>query len=76
MSWAQRSPTRNGWSAPSAGFEVVSARRFPNRYHEKWIHGQLDMAIRRLGKVDPGLAQPLATRIQDLRYEACEVCRR
>ncbi len=67
------------WTARTldqSGFEVVSARRFPNRYHEKWIHGQLDMAIRRLGKVDPGLAQRLATRIQDLRYEACEVCRR
>lgn len=67
------------WAAralEAAGFEVVSARRFPNRYHEAWVHGQLDMAVRRLPKVDPGLAAALAARIEALRRTACEVCRR
>ena len=67
------------WTARAlagSGFEVISARRFPNRYHEVWVHGQLDMAIRRLSKVDPSLAQPLAAKVQDLRHEACDVCRR
>lgn len=61
----------------AAGFRIVSARRFANRYRETWVHGQLDMAARRLERIpDPGLAAALAGRIERLRADAAAVCRR
>lgn len=60
-----------------AGFEVLSAQRFPNRYREKWVHGQLDMAIRRLSRIaDAALADSLRGRIEALREQGVTVCRR
>lgn len=53
-----------------AGFRVLSARRFPNRYRGRWVDGQLNMALRRLPKIpDQALARALADRIEALREE-------
>ncbi len=65
------------WVADSltqSGFEVLSLRRFANRYKDKWVNGQLDMALRRLKKVAPGLAAPLRERIEALRAEGLALC--
>lgn len=60
----------------AAGFTVTSAERFPNRYREKWVNGQLDMALRRLPKIaDTGLAAALRDRIEALREQGVRVCR-
>lgn len=67
------------WTAralEAAGFEATAIRRLPNRYHERWIHGQLDMAVRRLPKVDVALRKGLAARIEALRRQASQTCRR
>lgn len=61
----------------AAGFAILSAQRFPNRYREKWVHGQLDMALRRLPRIaDPALAGALAGRIEALREQGVALCRR
>jgi hypothetical protein len=58
-----------------AGFRVLSARRFPNRYKAKWVNGQLDMALRRLPKIADGrLADTLAGAIVDVRERALTLC--
>lgn len=60
----------------AAGFSVMSARRFPNRYREKWVNSQLDMALRRLPKIaDPGAAAGLQASIESLREHGLRVCR-
>lgn len=60
----------------AAGFSVMSARRFPNRYREKWVHSQLDMALRRLPKIaDAGTAAALKDSIESLRERGLRVCR-
>lgn len=57
-----------------AGFEVTSARRFANRYRDRWIDSQLDMAARRLPRIpDRALAAALEMRIETLRAQAHEV---
>lgn len=62
-------------SLRSAGFIVTSARRFPNRYREAWIDGQLNMAVRRLPRVpDAALADRLATAIEALRRKGRDLC--
>lgn len=59
-----------------AGFVIRSARRFPNRYKEKWVNGQLDMSLRRLPKLtDQALAASLERRIEKLREEGLALCR-
>ncbi|MCV0394720.1 MAG: class I SAM-dependent methyltransferase [Rhizobiaceae bacterium] len=59
-----------------AGFAVSHARRFPNRYHEKWVHSQLDMAARRLPRMaDEKLAEGLRSRIETLRERGTALCR-
>lgn len=56
-----------------AGFRLLSARRFANRYKARWVDSQLDMGLRRLAKVsDRGLAAALEARIEVLRAEALE----
>lgn len=61
----------------SAGFRVLDARRFPIRYKSRWIDGQLDMGLRRLGKLtDAGLASALSARIETLRRDAHALARR
>lgn len=62
-------------SLQSAGFTVTHAKRFPNRYREKWVHSQLDMALRRLPKlVDQNLAAALRSRIETLRARGVALC--
>lgn len=64
-------------SLTEAGFTVTSARRFPNRYRESWVNGQLDMARRRLPRIaDQGLAERLGQSIERLRDEGLTLCRR
>lgn len=59
----------------SAGFRVLSARRFPNRYKAKWVNGQLDMALRRLPRIgDRGLVESLALTIERARQEGLALC--
>jgi len=54
-----------------AGFEIKQARRFGNRYGAKWVHGQLDMAQRRLPKLtNQALAHVLGKEIENLRARA------
>lgn len=58
-----------------AGFRVLSARRFPNRYKAKWVNGQLDMATRRLPRIaDRGLAESLAGTIESARKRGLALC--
>lgn len=59
----------------SAGFRVLSARRFPNRYKAKWVNGQLDMALRRLPRIkDRPLARSLDETIAEVRERAQRLC--
>ena len=62
-------------SLRGAGFTVTHARRFPNRYHAKWVHSQVDMALRRLPKIaDRHLADALRTKIGALRARGVALC--
>lgn len=64
-----------GAAVARGGFRLVSAKRFANRYRERWVNSQLDMAVRRLPKLeDQRLAASLAQRIEDLRGEALAFC--
>lgn len=59
----------------AAGFRVLSARRFPNRYKAKWVNGQLDMTLRRLPKLaDRALADRLADTVQEVRLRGLALC--
>lgn len=60
-----------------AGFAVTHARRFPNRYREAWVNGQLDMGLRRLPRIeDRRLAESLGDAIERMREEGRDLCRR
>lgn len=60
----------------ASGFEVQWARRFPNRYREKWVHAQLDMALLRLARLQrQAVAATLQDHIRDLRLRALDICR-
>lgn len=60
-----------------SGFRVISGRRFANRYREKWVGGQLDMALRRLPRLsDQALAGALSVRIEAVRAQALDLCTR
>lgn len=60
-----------------AGFRVLSAKRFANRYRTRWVHGQMDMALRRVERIaDPDLADALRRRIGTVRAAALELCER
>lgn len=67
------------WTAKrldEAGFRILTARRFANRYREAWVNGQLDMAVRRLTYLpDQDLAAALAARIEALRQDGLALCR-
>lgn len=66
--WVQASLT-------DAGFILTDARRFPNRYREKWVHGQLDMGLRRLARLkDRQLASALAADAEKLREKGIRLC--
>lgn len=63
-------------SLQNAGFTVTHMQRFPNRYREKWVHSQLDMGLRRVGRIaDRSLAEGLRSRIETLRTRAIALCR-
>ena len=60
-----------------AGLRVLDARRFGNRYRERFVHGQLEMCERRLPAIaDEALRAGLAARIKGLRAQALEVLQR
>ncbi len=63
-------------SLNAAGFKITEARRFPNRYREKWVNSQLDMCVRRLPLFkDKALAKSFATTIEALRRDGLALCR-
>lgn len=58
-----------------AGFTVLSARRFANRYRARWVNSQLDMALRRLPRLaDRTVATALANRIEAVRAGSIALC--
>jgi len=60
-----------------AGFKIEQAKRFGNRYGAKWVHGQLDMALRRLPKLaNQNLSKALAQEIENLRVHALTLIER
>ena len=60
-----------------AGMRVLDARRFGNRYRERFVRGQLEMCERRLPSIaDEALRAGLASRIKGLRDQALEVLQR
>lgn len=62
-------------SLARSGFIVTASRRFANRYREKWVNGQLDMAVRRLDRIqDRQVAASLAGAIEGLRAEGLALC--
>lgn len=62
-------------SLQGAGFTVTHAKRFANRYREKWVHSQLDMAARRLPRIaDRELAATLRGTIEALRVRGLALC--
>ena len=59
----------------AAGLKVLSARRFPNRYREAWVHGQIDMGLRRLSQLtDQTLASAMRASGESLRERALQLC--
>lgn len=59
-----------------AGYVIESARRFPNRYLEKWVDGQIDMGLRRVARIPDGaLAHGLRAEAERLRQEGLDLCR-
>jgi len=55
----------------ASGYRVVAAKRFANRYKERFVNSQIDMCAARLAKLaDRGLAEALAARGEALRAEA------
>jgi len=62
-------------SLKKAGFQISDVKRFPNIYHEKWIHAQLDMGLNRLPLLKgKQLAQSLKYEIESLRMTAVRLC--
>lgn len=57
-----------------AGFRAVESRRFPIRYGTRYIHGQLDMCLRRLERFSsPELGDSMRQYVEDLRSQALAV---
>ena len=55
----------------ASGYRVIAAKRFANRYKERFVDSQIDMCAPRLAKIaDHGLAYALAARGEALRAEA------
>lgn len=55
----------------ASGYRVIAAKRFVNRYKERFVNSQIDMCAPRLAKIaDRGLADALAARGEALRAEA------
>jgi hypothetical protein len=62
------------WAADhleASGYRVIAAKRFANRYKQRFVNSQIDMSAPRLAKIaDPVLAASLAARGEALRAEA------
>ncbi len=59
----------------AAGFRVLAAERFANRYKAKWINSQINMGLRRLPKLaDRALAAALESHAETMRAEALALC--
>ena len=55
----------------ASGYRVIAAKRFANRYKERFVNSQVDMCAPRLAKIaDRDLAAALAARGEALRAEA------
>ena len=55
----------------ASGYRVIAAKRFANRYKERFVNSQIDMCAPRLAQIaDRGLAGALAARGEALRAEA------
>jgi len=55
----------------AAGFRILSARHFPNRYKERFVNSQIGMCAPRLAKLpDRALAEALRAQGEDLRTRA------
>ncbi len=55
----------------ASGYRVIAAKRFANRYKERFVNSQIDMCAPRLARIaDRGLAGALAARGEALRAEA------
>jgi len=54
-----------------AGFRVDAVQHFPIRYRERFVNGQLDMCVDRIGRLqDRGLAAALSIHVETLRARA------
>lgn len=61
----------------ASGYRVIAAKRFANRYKERFVNSQIDMCAPRLAKIaDHGLAAALAARGEALRAEALALVER
>ncbi len=59
----------------AAGLRVVAAQQFPIRYRERFVNGQLDMCVQRIGRLaDRGLAAALSVHVESLRARALTLC--
>jgi len=57
----------------ASGYRVAAAKRFANRYKQKFVNGQIDMCAPRLAKIaDRDLARTLAARGEALRSQALD----
>lgn len=55
----------------ASGYRVIAAKRFANRYKQRFVNSQIDMCAPRLAKIaDRALATSLAARGEMLRAEA------
>jgi len=55
----------------ASGYRVIAAKRFANRYKQRFVNSQIDMCAPRLAKIaDRALATSLAARGEMLRVEA------
>jgi hypothetical protein len=64
------------WTADhleASGYRVIAAKRFANRYKQRFVNSQIDMCAPRLAKVaDRDLARTLAARGEALRAKALD----
>lgn len=57
----------------ASGYKVIAAKRFANRYKQKFVDGQIDMCALRLAKIaDRDLARALSDRGEALRAQALD----
>jgi len=58
----------------ASGYRVIAAKRFANRYKERFVNSQIDMCAPRLARIaDRSLADALTARGEALRAEALAI---